>query len=136
MLNYLHFVDNISDLKMSDNSILFKLDAAHCDTKQNLFKYFALQLSFPYYFGHNWDAFNECIHDLEWIKDETGKNKVYIYIYNLSELLKNDIDKNKETFFQIINTEDVYIDEFNNPVEINFVFNNKERQFYIDDKFK
>jgi hypothetical protein len=25
-------------------------------------------LQFPYYFGHNWDAFRECVNDLSWLK--------------------------------------------------------------------
>lgn len=36
-------------------------------TRQSLFDEFSAALQFPYYFGENWDAFDECIADLEWL---------------------------------------------------------------------
>jgi len=36
-------------------------------TKQELLSLFRICLRFPDYFGHNWDAFQECIHDLSWM---------------------------------------------------------------------
>lgn len=130
--NNLIFINNINEINLSKDSILFEIDCKFCDTKENLFKYFSEQLEFPDYFGKNWDAFDECVHDLEWIKDKTNKKIVYIYIYNLKELLINDTKQNKEIFLQIVNTDDIYIDEFNNPVEVHFVFNNLEKEFYMD----
>jgi RNAse (barnase) inhibitor barstar len=43
--------------------------------KRDLFKVFASRLSFPKYFGWNWDAFEECLHDLSWLKNPT---KIFI----------------------------------------------------------
>ena len=35
-------------------------------------------LHFPSYFGHNWDAFEECLNDLSWERKEGSKGYVII----------------------------------------------------------
>lgn len=36
-------------------------------SKEELFYCLAKKLEFPAYFGHNWDALDECLADLSWI---------------------------------------------------------------------
>src|SRR5689334_13062227 len=36
-------------------------------SKQKLLKVLADKLHFPRYFGHNWDALEECLRDLSWL---------------------------------------------------------------------
>jgi hypothetical protein len=36
-------------------------------TKGLLFELYSKSLKFPDYFGSNWDAFEECINDLDWL---------------------------------------------------------------------
>jgi len=41
----------------------------------SLYDEFAAALQFPYYFGENWNAFSECIRDLEWMPGD-----VYVFV--------------------------------------------------------
>jgi hypothetical protein len=57
------------------------------DTVQSLFDEFAAALQFPYYFGENWPAFDECLADLEWLPGDA-----YILIITDSQLLLSKCD--------------------------------------------
>ncbi|MBR0464785.1 MAG: barstar family protein [Clostridia bacterium] len=39
-----------------------------CNTLYDFFREVSSAMRFPYYFGWNWAAFDECISDLEWLK--------------------------------------------------------------------
>lgn len=44
----------------------FYLDGRSARNKRSFLQTAADAMSFPSYFGHNWDAFEECINDLAW----------------------------------------------------------------------
>ena len=46
---------------------VWQIDGRNCTTKEALFAELSRQLSFPNYFGKNWDAFDDCISNLEWL---------------------------------------------------------------------
>lgn len=45
----------------------FHIDGNQIDSKATFLDSFATALSFPDYFGKNWDAFNDCITDMMWL---------------------------------------------------------------------
>jgi hypothetical protein len=57
-----------------------------CHTKQAFFDEVGAALQFPYYFGENWDAFDECINDLTWLPAQ----EYILIISNAEQLLMND----------------------------------------------
>ncbi len=68
-----------------------------CKTPATLFAEFARVLDFPDYFGHNWDALEECLTDLEWLPA-----KGYILLVtDAAQVLSND-DTEYETFLEIL----------------------------------
>jgi RNAse (barnase) inhibitor barstar len=53
------------------------LDGNEIHDKQTFLQNFAAALNFPAYFGHNWDAFEECLSDLEWLPAHA-----YVLVYD------------------------------------------------------
>lgn len=47
----------------------FYFDGQAITDKESFFRMAAAAMSFPSYFGNNWDAFEECVTDLEWIEE-------------------------------------------------------------------
>jgi RNAse (barnase) inhibitor barstar len=45
----------------------FEIHGATITTKLNFFKACATAMQFPDYFGHNWDALEDCMTDLDWL---------------------------------------------------------------------
>lgn len=73
------------------------LNGKKCATPAGLFTEFARALGFPDYFGHNWDAMEECLADLEWLP---AKGYVLL-ITDAQAVLPNDEDE-YETLLEIL----------------------------------
>ncbi|WHZ23971.1 MAG: Barstar, ribonuclease (Barnase) inhibitor [Nitrospira sp.] len=71
-----------------------------CKTKAGLLAEFSRVFSFPEYFGHNWDALEECLADLDWLP-ATG----YLVVVTDADqvLTKPDEEDDFETFVEILN---------------------------------
>ncbi len=64
-------------------------------TVDELFNEVGAALQFPYYFGENWPAFNECIYDLDWLPAEA-----YIFMFDQANLVLQH--ESKEDFRVLI----------------------------------
>jgi hypothetical protein len=63
-----------------------------------LFCEFAAAFQFPYYFGENWTAFDECLCDLDWLPA-----KAYLVcITSADQLLADDISKSYEVLINVL----------------------------------
>ena len=71
-----------------------------CKTKNGLLDEFSRVFSFPDYFGHNWDALEECLADLDWLPA-----KGYLVVVTDADqvLTKPDEEDDFETFVEILN---------------------------------
>ena len=56
-------------------------------TVAELFDEFAAALQFPYYFGENWAAFDECFSDLSWLHVQSG---IVVVILDAEHVLKEE----------------------------------------------
>ena len=65
--------------------------------KESLLHEFGAALQFPYYFGENWDGFNECLADLSWLD-----LSVVILIVDAEQILPG-ADAEFRTFLEMLN---------------------------------
>lgn len=68
-------------------------------TTQGLFDEFAAALQFPYYFGENWNAFSDCISDLDWLPQRSG---VVVLVYSADQVLAHANAGELETLVRLV----------------------------------
>ena len=72
-------------------------DGRKCHTKAGLLGECARVLDFPSYFGKNWDAFEECVTDLQWLPAPG-----YLFVITDAEQVLPDHDEEYEAFLAIL----------------------------------
>ncbi len=75
----------------------FHIEGRNIGKKEQLLNHVATALDFPGHFGHNWDALEECLIDLEWV-DADG---YLIYYEHIDPLLAGHPDQ-FETLVEIL----------------------------------
>src|SRR5262245_61564665 len=79
--------DRLWALQKASVKVVARLIRGHkARTTVALFDEFAAALQFPGYFGENWDAFMECLTDLEWLPGDA----YVLFITNSNRLLEEE----------------------------------------------
>jgi RNAse (barnase) inhibitor barstar len=73
------------------------INGKKCSTPAGVFNEFARALDFPDYFGHNWDAMEECLADLEWLPA-----KGYVLLITDAQAVIPDDEEEYETLLEIL----------------------------------
>lgn len=84
-------------VKTPPGFVLRTVQGKKCGTSSNLFDEFAQALAFPDYFGHNWDALEECLADLEWLPA-----KGYIILIADAQAVLPDDEEEYETLLEVL----------------------------------
>lgn len=77
-------------LRLADshrNAVIRMVRGKKCKTVEGFFDEIAAALQFPYYFGENWAAFEECITDLDWLEGDA-----YLLMIGDAPLLLSNAD--------------------------------------------
>ena len=85
-------------VKAPPGFVLCTLQGKKCRTAANLFAECARALSFPDYFGHNWDALEECLADLEWLPA-----KGYVLLVMEAQAVLPENEDEYETLLEVLN---------------------------------
>jgi RNAse (barnase) inhibitor barstar len=72
--------------------------ARKCPTQDDLFDEFAAAWQFPYYFGENWDALEECLTDLEWLP----ASAYLLLVTHAAHVLEKDATDRRITFWKVL----------------------------------
>ena len=78
--------EELSQLCQSKNCQLFYIDGQAIRNKSAFIETCAKVMNFPSYFGNNWDAFEECLTDLEWY----SSSKYILFYDNLNNFSQAD----------------------------------------------
>lgn len=61
-------VADISKIAHRNGMVFFHLEGQRIEKKDQFLNHAAVAMKFPDHFGKNWDAFYDCLTDLEWVK--------------------------------------------------------------------
>jgi RNAse (barnase) inhibitor barstar len=100
------------------------VNALKCITRNGVIKEFANCFDFPDYFGNNLDALDECMRDLDWLKEKNYK----VIVRNMSVLKKKNISQANQ-LEEFLNFWKSYWDEKKKELQ-----SNHENDFIIEYK--
>ncbi len=89
------FVENGQSLLVNGSFLLIVPEGF--ETEEQLFDWYSASGQFPDYFGHNWDAFAECVADWHWLGPDTTR----IYLVHEGLPFKNDMEL-RDTYLWLI----------------------------------
>jgi len=67
-MNAFLYTTDVTLLAEGSNTLVLDVPRG-LDNKSHVLSWYSNALSFPGYFGFNWDAFDECLRDLSWIEE-------------------------------------------------------------------
>lgn len=84
--------------KVPDGFVRRVVRGRKCGSPLGLFAEIAEALEFPEYFGHNWDALEECLADLEWLP-----GKGYVLLFTEAECVLPEDEDDFATLLEVLN---------------------------------
>ncbi|MDO5567531.1 MAG: barstar family protein [Planctomycetia bacterium] len=113
MIQYYH--DFPEDYLVDSLNVVMGLKPA---SKEDFLTFAGQKLGFPDWYGRNWDAFEECLSDLSWIRQRTIR--LVFPVLPLSDM--NEL----KTFLDILRSAQVSLADFG--IELQAIFSDKDRE--------
>lgn len=63
-------VTDLSKLARSKGMAFFHLEGKKIEKKEQFLNHAAVAMKFPSHFGNNWDAFYDCLTDMDWVESQ------------------------------------------------------------------
>lgn len=89
-------VEELTKLSKAHNMAFFHLEGKKIEKKEQFLNHAAVAMHFPEYFGDNWDAFEDCITDFEWIEAEG-----YVIYFDHTEAFAQHHESQLETVTEL-----------------------------------
>jgi len=90
-------IKDLEELAKHHNYTFFFLDGAEIADKEEFLNHASAVLSFPDYFGNNWDAFEDCLTDMSWHKTDG-----YLILYDNFEAFAKHAPDQFKTALEIL----------------------------------
>ena len=104
--------NNHVDLFSKKNQFLVKFNCSKMKKSKDFFVESQEILKLPDYFGHNWDAFDECVTDLDWLIEDEISSIVFVFLES-DKLLISEKKEEKAILFNILEKAILYWDSKN-----------------------
>lgn len=92
-------IEVLSEFCQEQGLQCFVLEGDRIQDKTTFLETCAQVMKFPDYFGHNWDAFEDCLTDLDWL---SGKG--YVLLYTQPQVFAKAAPKDWSTLVDILQT--------------------------------
>jgi RNAse (barnase) inhibitor barstar len=87
---------DVSKLCKAQGMAFFHLEGKKIEGKDQFLNHASMAMHFPAHFGNNWDAFEDCITDLEWIKSDG-----YVIYFDHAEAFAEHHESQLETVLEL-----------------------------------